>query len=103
MEPITWPGLLGNALWIVGLAVCLATVSMAHYQARVGADRLWAGLGQPESQFALAIGAILFCIGLLLCSGTWWEKGIWGLCAACLVVWAVRSMWQLGGVTKERT
>jgi hypothetical protein len=98
---MNWSGLLGNALWIVGLAVCLATVSMAHYRARVGADRLWARIKQPESQFALAIGAVLSCLGLLLCSGTWWERGIWGLSAALLTLWAVRSARHLGGVRVE--
>jgi F0F1-type ATP synthase membrane subunit c/vacuolar-type H+-ATPase subunit K len=102
LESINWFGLLGNALWIVGLAACLATVSMAHYQARVGADRLWAGLRQPESQSALAIGAVLFCVGLLLCSGTWWERGIWGLCAAVLIVWAVRLARCLGREGEKR-
>lgn len=101
MEPINWSGFMGNALWIVGLAVCLATVSMARYQARVGADRLWTGIKQPESQFALAIGAILFCVGLLLCSGIWWERGIWGLSAALLIVWVVRLARRLGGVGEE--
>jgi hypothetical protein len=101
LEPINWFGLLGNALWIVGVAVCLATVSMAHYRARVGAGRLWTGLRQPASWLALAAGASLFCAGLLLRSGSWWERGIWGLCAALCIVWAVRSVRRLDGVREE--
>ena len=97
---VSWPGLAGNALWICGLAVCLATLSMAHYQAHVGQVRLSSRLKQPESHMALAVGLSLFCAGLLLSSGTWWEKGIWGVCAILLIVWAVRS-WRRRGAARD--
>lgn len=101
MDTINWSGLLGNALWLVGLAVCLATLSMIHYQARTGNDRLVSRLKQPESQLALAAGASLFFVGLLLRSGTWWERGMWGLCAVFFIVWAVRSLRDVGVVEEE--
>ena len=97
---IDWVGLVGNSLWVFGLAVCLATLSMAHFQARAGQERLRSRLKQPELQLALAVGMSLFCAGLLLCSGTWWEKGIWGLCAVLLSLWAVRS-WKRGDGARE--
>lgn len=97
---VSWPGLVGNALWICGVAVCLATLSMAHYQARAAQDRLGSKLNQPELQLVLAFGMSLFCLGLLISSGTWWQKGIWGFCAASLTVWAVRS-WRRSGAARE--
>jgi F0F1-type ATP synthase membrane subunit c/vacuolar-type H+-ATPase subunit K len=100
---VSWPGLVGNALWICGLAVCLAVLSMAHYQARTGKDGLGSRLRQPELQLALGVGMSLFCLGLLISSGTWWEKGIWGLCAALLVVWAVRAWRRRGAAREDRT
>ena len=91
MDIFDWFGLVGNALWVLGAAVCLAAMSMAHYLARAGQEPLGSRLRRPKLQLALAAGMSLFCLGLLLNSGTWWEKGIWGLCAALLVVWAVRA------------
>ena len=86
----SWSGLFGNALWICGLAVCLAAVSMAHYRARAGADRLRDRLREPRSRLAIAVGLILFCAGILLTSDTVWEKGIWGVGAALLTLGVVR-------------
>ena len=86
----SWYGLAGNALWIAGLAVLLATLSMARFQARAGGERLRHRLGERKPQMAIAAGLILFCTGLLLNSHTWWEKGIWGVCAALVFVWLVR-------------
>lgn len=95
-----WIGLVGNALWIVGLAAWLAVLSMARYEARTGTARLWSRLEQPDSQLALALGACLFGVGLLLRGGTWWERGIWALATVFLAVWAVRS-WRRLGTTGE--
>ena len=97
---VSWPGLVGNALWICGLAVCLATLSMAHYESRVGQDRLGSRLRRPEIHLALAVGMSLFSTGLLLSSGTWWEKVIWGVCAVLFIVWAVRA-WRRRGATRD--
>ena len=88
---IDWLELTGNALWVVGVAVCLAALGMASYQARAGQERLGNRLRQPGFRAALAAGAGLVCIGLLLGSGPWWEKAIWGLGAALAVIWAAAS------------
>jgi hypothetical protein len=101
LDTINWTGLIGSALWVLGLATCLAALSMAHYEARAGNDGLWGRLTQPRSQLALAAGATLFCAGLLLRSGTWCEKGIWGLCAVFFIVWAIRVSMRLGDAGVE--
>ena len=88
---IDWLELAGNALWVLGVAVCLATLSMAYFQARADQDRVGNRLKQPRFRLALAAGAGLICAGLLLGSGPWWEKAIWGLGAGLAVVWAVLS------------
>ena len=85
-----WYGLVGNTLWICGLAVLLATLSMLHFKARVVGERLRDRLGDRESQMAIAVGQILFCGGLLLISDTWWEQGIWAACGVLGIVWLVR-------------
>jgi len=101
LDMFDWFGLVGNALWVFGAAVCLAALSMAHYQARAGQERLGSRLRRPELQLAFAVGMSLFCLGLLISSGTWWEKGIWGLCAALLVVWVVRAWRRRGADRRE--
>ena len=100
LHVVNWSGLVGSALWICGLAVCLAALSMAQYQARAGGDRFRHRLERPEYQLALAAGLTLLCAGLLISSGTWWEKVIWGFCAAFFIVWAARS-WRRRGAARE--
>ena len=90
MNLTNWHGLVGNTLWICGLAVLLATLSMLHYQVRAVGERFRDRLGDLEPQRAIAVGQILFCGGLLLVSDTWWEKGIWAAVGILGIVWLVR-------------
>jgi len=95
-----WLELTGSAFWVLGLAVCLAGLSMARYQARVEDDAILSTLAQPRLRTALASGACLTCIGLLFTSGGWWEKGLWSLGAVVLGVCAARS-WRGRRAVKE--
>lgn len=89
----SWYGLAGSALWICGLAVLLATLSMVHFEVRAAGGRLRDRLGDRRPQMAIAAGQILFCAGLLLISEPWWEKGIWAACGVLGIVWLVR-LWR---------
>jgi hypothetical protein len=87
---IDWWGLVHNSLWITGLAVSLAALSVADYQAHYERVRLRLKLDEPGFQLALCAGMTLFCLGLLFSSRTWWERVMWGLLAllfATQVVW----------------
>ncbi len=88
---IDWLELAGAALWVLGLALCLAVLSMARYQANVDAESVFRRMQHPGLRAALASGSSLFCVGLLLVSDPWWQRGSWALAAAVSVVWAVRS------------
>ena len=101
MDMSDWIGLVSGALWVLGLALCLATVSMAHYHARADGERTWSRLKLPGSRLALAIGGSLFFAGLVFGSGSLWEKVIWGLCAVALITWAVRSRRGSGTMGEE--
>ena len=90
MNLTSWYGLVGNTLWICGLAVLLATLSMLHFQVRAVGERFRDRLGAREPQMAIAMGQILFCGGLLLISEPWWEKGIWAACGVLGIAWLVR-------------
>ena len=87
MNLTSWYGLAGSALWICGLAVVLATLSMLHFEVRARGERLRNRLKDREPQMAIAIGLILFCAGLLLIADTWWEKGIWAACGILGIIW----------------
>ena len=85
-----WWGVVCNALWIGGLAVGLAALSMADYQAQREKVRLWRKLDEPGLQLALDVGMMAFCLGLAFGSGVWWEWVIWGLLA---LLFAGRAAW----------
>ena len=79
---VTWWHSFHSSLWILGLALILAVLSVAEYQA--SSERV--GLAEPGRQVLLLTGVSLFCLGLLLGAGTWWERAIWGL-LALLTAW----------------
>ncbi len=72
-------GVFSQALWIIGLAVNLAVISTANYQAQVERVRLRQKLGEAGFQLGINLGMVLFCVGLLLAGRSWWEKALWGL------------------------
>lgn len=90
---VDWLKLAGASLWVLGLAVCLAVLSMARYQASTEAQSVLHRLRQPGLRAALASGMSLFCIGLLLVSDPWWQRGTWALAAAVSIAWAVH-LWR---------
>lgn len=90
---IDWLGLFTNSLWILGLAVCLATLSLASYRTRTQSIRLGEAFGMPGSQGALAVGLLLFCLGILATSQTWWQVLLSGL-AVLLVAGRFLHYWR---------
>jgi hypothetical protein len=75
-------GLLGNALWILGLAVALSAISLAYWQARLQAQPLHRVLARRAFRSALAAGMLLFSLGLLMLESRLWARLLWGLLAA---------------------
>jgi hypothetical protein len=72
-------GLFHNALWIAGLALVLAVLSLARYHARSREVGLGQVLARVPYRLSLVAGLLLFCLGLALASRTWWEWIGWGL------------------------
>lgn len=89
-----------NLLWVMGLALSLAALSMAYYRSGVGHVRLRHRLTEPGFQLPFSIGMVLFCGGLLFSGHTSWEKIIWGLLAALFAVQSVR-LWRHGHTTRK--
>ena len=93
---IDWWGLVYDSLWIAGLATILAAFSMASYQAHVEEVTLWRKLSEWAFQLTLDIGMVLFCLGLLFSSRSWWEKVIWGVATAWFALQATQFGWRKG-------
>ena len=96
MNLTSWYGLAGHVLWICGVAVLLATLSMVRFDARAAGDRLRHRLREREPRMAMAVGLILFCAGLLLSSDAWWHRVIWGVCVVLAMAWLVRVWGRFG-------
>lgn len=91
---INWWGLAHNALWIIGLAVGLAVVSVAGHEAQRGNQRLRDKLAEAGFQSTASVGLALFCAGLLFSAQSWWERGLWGVLALLFAAQAAWPWWQ---------
>jgi hypothetical protein len=61
---IDWIQLLANALWVLGCALALATLSYAHWQAGLAKIRFREQLGHLSHQIILSVAGVFFCFGL---------------------------------------
>ncbi|MBC7224234.1 MAG: hypothetical protein H5T59_08180 [Anaerolineae bacterium] len=89
---VDWVGALRHAVWVLGLAVLLATWSVASWEARQGGGRTLAVLERPGHVAAASAGLALFALGMALTAGHVWEQTLWGILAAACVAqgaWAL--------------
>ena len=80
-ESLSWldvPGIVANSLWIVGLAVLLATWSWASYEASTMNQKVTARLDTFPNTLWLDAGQGLFAAGLLATEHRWWARIVWG-------------------------
>jgi len=87
---IDWMGVVTNAAWLFGLAVVLAALSYADWNAHHAGRRFCDVLGQPVFHMAVWSGLTLFCMGVGFSGGRWWERILWGV----LAILAVVEVWQ---------
>ena len=74
---IDWGSLAGNALWILGCALALFTLSFASWQASLNNVKLLEQLRKKEIVRAYYFAGILFCAGLATTSDKLFEIIIW--------------------------
>ena len=86
---VDWRGVLVNALWVLGLALVFAGLSIKSYATlliptmRALQRQRCAHISLKNSTpIWLRVGPILFCGGLLGLSTTAWERVIWTLALA---------------------
>jgi putative inorganic carbon (HCO3(-)) transporter len=86
---IDWAGVLENSVWLAGLAIIFAAFSLASYNAGTqgpGRQRVWRLFA--GSAWTLT-GAILFCLGMILTTGSSLEATVWAmLVPAVSILWA---------------
>jgi hypothetical protein len=87
---IDWIGVITNAVWLLGLSVVLAALSYADWSAHRAGRRFRAVAGQPVFHALVWSGLTLFCAGVALAGGRWWERVLWG----ALAVMAAVDVWQ---------
>jgi hypothetical protein len=88
---IDWRAVGFGALWIGGLALLLAAVSMADYEAHRRQTRVAAVLGGGGYPLALNAALALFCLGMLGGGRAWWEMALWAGLALAFVYQAARA------------
>jgi len=83
---IDWYHLAANSLWIFSLALALATLSYARWEARELSKRVRTILSQHKWQIPLNIAGVLFCGGLAATTNVTWERAIWGILAILFII-----------------
>ena len=89
---IDWFNLAANALWILGCALALGTLSFASFQASFSGEKLRTHLGRPGFQAAIDLAGVLFCAGLAATSKPIWQMALWALLGALFLVQMVFSL-----------
>jgi len=90
--PASWYHLVANAIWILGCALALATVSVAHWEAQMRGERLRVILSWPRRQVILHLAGLSFSLGMAVTSPSLVQFGIWLILVVVFAVQA-RAAW----------
>jgi hypothetical protein len=72
-----WVNLFANALWILGCAVALATLSYAGWHASTSGTKFSIIFNNPRIQIVLHLSGVLFCFGWAALSSPIIIKILW--------------------------
>ena len=100
MNLIDWGGVAKNALWILGLAVILASLSYADWWAATNQQRLAAVLRTSLFQTPFNLGMTLFAAVLASISRSWWAIGAW-FALLLFFSWQTITAWRAGRQTSS--
>ena len=88
---IDWINLLENALWILGLALALATFSYASWQASFYHEKLRLRLGKPRLRAVFDLSGLLFSAGLASTSHAIYEVILWAILGVLFLIQMVAA------------
>ena len=86
---IDWVNLFGNALWVIGLAVALAGLSYASWQASISGQKFTRVLNQSGYSLVFAVSGFLFSTGLAVTSFGDWRFLVWTVIALAFLAYIV--------------
>ena len=89
---IDWYNLAANALWIIGCAIALATLSYASFEASLSKGKFTARLKQPAMQIALNLAGMLFSLGLAATDDRLLVQALWLVFAALFLFQMVAAI-----------
>lgn len=89
---IDWFNLAANALWILGCAIALATLSYTSWEASAYREKMGARLKRPSAQAALNLAGLLIFLGLGVLSDELLTKVIYIILALMFLVLMVISL-----------
>ncbi len=81
-----WLDILGNALWIAALALALAGISFASWQASTNGNKLRAQLGQSSYMRLFNLAGVLFCAGLALTASAVFQMILWSVLGVAFAI-----------------
>ena len=99
---INWPYIFYNFLWIIGLALLLATFSLTHWMVEQEHKSFRQYLGEPPYRLLIAASFMLFALGLAFLS-QWWGYKIGWLGVIGLSSWQGILAWQQGFGRRRRS
>ena len=80
---VDWLSLSISTLWILGLSLLLATISIAYWASEKENKPCRHVLSQSAFHLSAMAGVFLFAFGILLTVSSWWERAGW---AAVLIL-----------------
>jgi len=86
-----WIVLVADALWMLGLAVMLSTLSWAHWRASERKVRFRVIWGTSSCQITCDLGLVLVSVGLSLSARSAWEHVCWALFVLLYAVLALKQ------------
>jgi hypothetical protein len=89
---IDWPSLAASALWIAGLALALAALSFAGFEATYSRQPLGALLKQRRFDLTLNLAGLLFCAGLAASTAQLLQLILWTVLAVLFLVSALLAL-----------
>ncbi len=93
MGSVTLSDVLSNALWILGLAVIVATWSYARYAAYRSGVRVRDRLEALPYALAVDAGLLLLIAGLVWTETRWWARVLWGVLGVSVFVEGGMRVW----------
>jgi hypothetical protein len=74
---INWFSLFANSLWIIALALALATLSYASWRASIDREKLRTSLGRGDYAAIFSLAGVLFCTGLAMTAPSTLQIILW--------------------------